>query len=73
MAGELAINTNQNPAWIPPPAGTVASLIYGIVVADSTLLTVALAAVVPRYTLAIVLSTKQIFITENNVDWQAYS
>ncbi len=78
MAGEVTINTSANPAAIPA-VGAVAGVgvLHGIIIFDSTLLEgaagAALAASVPRYTVAIVLSTKQIFITEDNVGWQAYS
>lgn len=73
MAGEVEINTSCNPFPIVGPSGTKPKLLYGIVVADTTVLTAQLAAAVPQYTFAICLSTKEIFVTEDNLNWQAYS
>jgi hypothetical protein len=74
MAGEMQINTRAYPAVIPnASSGGTAGLVYGLVVANVAALTGALAASVPQYTIAIVLTTKQIFVTEDNVNWQAYS
>jgi len=50
-----------------------AGVFQGLVVQNVGQLTAALAASVQKYTEALVLSTNQIFITLDNVNWQAFS
>lgn len=74
MAGEVEINTNQNPAFLPTPSSGKPGFIASIIVADINALNAIVAGTVPTICQAFVRSTGTIFLTENaGTSWTAYS
>lgn len=69
----FAINTKADPAYVSVAGPGSSGLVFAIIVADTTFLTVALAGAVPTACFAIVQSTNQIFYTPDNINWDALS